>query len=442
MALIDNFVTSNEPKIYRDNDYDFLMSNLKDIQNEDHSNRVMEEQFKTITENISVNYARPKTLKRKPIYDWDTKNKSFLDLYNDLYNLGVKNNKFFLRLYDRDLKGINPFQPNLPIELQLKIAIECKINPYYFLREVSRIPVDGLPIEIGGGSQYIMDRNNIAAWYLLLNGIDIYRSKPRQCGKTQDSLAFLNYAYHFGTQSSNILNFNKKAPDAQMNLGRLKVQRDMLPLYLQMRLGFSDDGKIVKEVDNVKTMWNPITKNKIYCMASATGKDAANQLGRGFTSALQFFDEFDFTPWNTTILTSAGPAYVTAHMNAIKAGALSARIFSSTPGDLDSRDGATATAMVKKMLVWKDEYLDMDINKFKSILDNKLLYNGIVFIEHYWKQLKKTMDWYELQCRALNYDQTAIAREIDLKRIRGNSNSPFSQKDLYFLEHNVKEPYS
>ena len=109
---------------------------------------------------------------KKPIYDFSTKNKSFVELYNDLYNAGIKNNKFFLRLYDPDLKGIDPYQKILPMDLQLKIIYECIINPWYFLREVCRIPEDGAPIEIGGGTQYRIDRNNLAAWYLFLNGID------------------------------------------------------------------------------------------------------------------------------------------------------------------------------------------------------------------------------------------------------------------------------
>ena len=36
-------------------------------------------------------------------YDWKTKNKSFLSLFKDLKALGIKNNKFFLTIYDRDL---------------------------------------------------------------------------------------------------------------------------------------------------------------------------------------------------------------------------------------------------------------------------------------------------------------------------------------------------
>lgn len=48
---------------------------------------------------------------KKKHYDWRTKNKSFLDLYQDLYKLGVKNNKFFLRIFDTGLIGVDPYSP-------------------------------------------------------------------------------------------------------------------------------------------------------------------------------------------------------------------------------------------------------------------------------------------------------------------------------------------
>ena len=434
MAIIDNF--SSEVTVYSDKENDYaLLSN----QNSDNGriNDILEQEYVNISKNLIIDHSKPRSIRRKPIPDWDTSNKSFLDLYNDLYKLGVKNNKFFLRLYDAELKGINPYQKNLPLEIKIKIFVECVINPWYFLREVCRIPEDGKPIEVGGGTQYRIDRNNLASWYLLLNGIDVYKSKPRQCGKTQDALAFIDYTYHFGTQSTTMSFFNKKTEDAQMNLSRLKAQRDMLPDYLQMRVAFFDDNAI-KETDNVKSMKNPINNNKISCMPRATGKESAMSIGRGFTTAIQYFDEFDFTPWNTEIIDASVFAYNTAHENAIKNKSISARIFTSTPGDLDTRDGANATAFVKKMLVWKDEYLDKDINQLKSIIYSKS-YNGIVFVEHSWKQLKKDMAWYEKACQSVGFKQEVIAREIELKRIRGTSRSPFSAADLYFLSHNVKE---
>ena len=151
-------------------------------------------------------------------YDWTTKNKSFISLFKDLKALGIKNNKFFLTIFDRELIGIDPYDPILPLDMKLKIILECKRNPWYWLREVCRIPMDGKPIAIGGGSQFLIDRNSCASWYLFLNCIDHYVSKPRQCGKTQNAIAEIDWAFHFGSMSSNFTFANKDGANNKMNL--------------------------------------------------------------------------------------------------------------------------------------------------------------------------------------------------------------------------------
>lgn len=269
--------------------------------------------------------------KKKPIYDFKTKNRSFINLYKDLKKLGVKNNKFFLTLYDTDLQLIDPYAVGLPKDYQLKVFLECLVNPWYFLREVLHIPADGMPIEIGGGVKYRIDRNNVAAWYCYLNGIDHYQSKPRQQGKTQDAVAKFLYAYLFGTMSSQMLFFNKDQDQANMNLYRLKCQRDMLPGYLQMRTLELEGGKIDKGIENTKSIRNPVTGNTITTMGKATSKETAMKLGRGATSPLQYLDEFDFIPYQTEIMNAAAFAYSTASKNAATNGGLYSRVLSSTP---------------------------------------------------------------------------------------------------------------
>lgn len=272
-----------------------------------------------------------KRVSKKKFYDFKTKNKSFLELYQDLYKLGVKNNKFFLRLYDTDLQGVDPYSPVLPKEMQIKIFIECLINPWYWLREIVRIPVDGLPIEVGGGVQFRINRGTVASWYLFLNGIDQYLELPRQQGKTQCCLTEFNYAYHFGNMSSTTLFFNKDQDQANVNLYRLKCQRDMMPSWLQMRAVINDSGKYDRGIDNTKSIRNPVNSNSIMTMGKATSKESAMKLGRGATAALQYYDEFDFLPWQTEIMNAASFAYSTAAANAAKNGSLYSRVLSSTP---------------------------------------------------------------------------------------------------------------
>jgi hypothetical protein len=383
--------------------------------------------------------AKKMLTQRKAIPDWKTTNKSFIKLYNTLNKLGIKNNKFFLKLYDRDLIGVDIYNPLLPQDMQLKVILECIVNPWYFLREVCRIPVDGKPIEPGGGSEFIADRNNIASWYCFLNGIDHYDSKSRQLGKTQNAVAQINYAFHFGAMSATMLFFSKDFPLAKQNLYRLKCQRDMLPKWMQMRLSFKDDGTIDKGQDNITTMRNPITNNVIKVMPKATSQDAAVKLGRGETSSFYWNDEYDFTPFNNEIMDAAAFAYSTARDNARTNKSLYGRILTSTPGYLNTQSGKDAEKRIQRMLQWDDHFYDEPINKIHSLLaSNKC--NGFMYIEHSWRQLGKSLEWYQGQCKLVDYDGDKILREIELQRIQGNELSPFKKQSLVFITQNKKTP--
>ena len=403
-----------------------------------------------MNQELADNYAKLKhaamQLHDKKSYQWNTKNKSFIDLHKDLKTLGIKNNKFFLALYDTVLDGVDPFIPNLPLELQARVIREVIRNPWYFLREICRIPMDGKPIVPGGGSPFLIDRNSLATWYLFLNGIDTYASKPRQCGKTQDAIAKINYAYNFGSLSATITLANKDLNLNKMNLARLKAQRDMLPTFLQAKNIFDVASlKILKETSNVTSMKNPVTSNSIILLPTANSEAKADGLGRGYTSSIQLWDEFDWTPYNTKIIDCSVFAFNTASANAKTNKSLYGRLFTSTPGNIDSRDGQSAEEFIngntetgaRGMLKWTDSMFDMDIRKLYNVVHSAKSYNGIVFVEHTWKQLKKSYEWYEKACEGVRYNPEVIAREINLQRLRGTSKSPFKRTDIMYLINNV-----
>lgn len=96
------------------------------------------------------------------IYDIKTSNKSFLKIASELRKRGVKNNKFMLTLYDESLVGVNPHSKDLTQQQKAAIFKECSINKWYYLREVIRIPVDG----VAGGIQYKANLGNMTLSYL------------------------------------------------------------------------------------------------------------------------------------------------------------------------------------------------------------------------------------------------------------------------------------
>jgi len=214
---------------------------------------------------------------RKFIYDINTKNISFVQTAVDLKKLGIKNNMFFLKLYDRSLVGVDPHSPNLTEDQVIRIVNECVINPWYFLRECARIPDQGNP----AGVPYLLNRANLASAWCFFNGIDNYEVIPRQIGKTQSTIAHIDWAYLFGTTNSEIMFLNMQQEKAIENLERLKAQRDILPKYLQFKIVFDDDGKLVEGIDNVRTLKNASNGNKIVTKSSARSVESAEKIGRG-----------------------------------------------------------------------------------------------------------------------------------------------------------------
>lgn len=368
----------------------------------------------------------------KVFYDWETKNISFLQVSEDLRRLGIKNNMFFLRLYDRGLQGVDPHSSLISEEMAFRIMTECSRNPWYYLREVCRIPDQGND----KGIPYKLNRANLAATWCFVNNIDHYLTIPRQVGKTQSIIANLTRAYLFGTSNSQMAFFATDAALASENLERLKAQRSLLPKYLQLNQSCVVDevlGTKDKEIDNVQKIYNPLTKNSIVCKGKATSLENGRKLGRGNTLPITYIDEVEFVNYVDEIVKSAGPAFSTAAANAERNKAAYCRIFSSTPGDLDSQSGRAAATILENTYRWTEQFYDIGPVKAKEMIEASSD-NGIVYIEYSYKQLGLDDKWFRKMCKLVENDPVAIKRELLLHRIRGSKDSPFDEEDLMAIQ--------
>lgn len=266
--------------------------------------------------------------------DTTTRNVSFLQTASDLQKIGIKNNLFMLKLYNRDLVGVDPYDPALSKNQMANILVECMMNPYYYLREVARIPEQGGGVGVGSGSPFILHRGNLAMTFCFLHCIDCYLLLPRQCFKTHSTIALLEWAYLFGTTNSQFNFLNKQQSDSDANLAKFKSHKAVLPIWMQQKYNFIEvDGevKINKGTDNVRTIKNPVTQNWIESKPSARTEEAADGIGRGNTSNLQWYDEFEFIPFVGTVMMASGPAYVRAAETANRNNAIHCRIITTTP---------------------------------------------------------------------------------------------------------------
>ncbi len=370
-------------------------------------------------------------------YDTGTSNKSFLQVAKDLKSLGIHNYYFMLEIYDYSLVNIDPYAENLTRDQISRIMTECTRNPWYYLREICRVPDQG-----GVGIPFKANRGNIAQTWLTLHGIDSWLCLPRQQGKTISFLCLLAWAYSFGTNNSTFIFVNKDSGNAKENLQRLKDIIDCLPEFLRFEQIMEEDEngkvKLVKAARNATSMKHPITKNRIIIKPKATSYESALSLARGLTSNILHFDEPEFTPYIKTIIENSVSTFETAARNAKKNGAMYCRAFSCTPGDLDTSMGQEAQEVLSHTTKWSEHMYDMRYDSLNDDKNELLQYvknnggNGIVYIEYSYKQLGLTDEWLRNMYNKIQ-NPIVVKREILLQRIRGSSDSPFDQEDIEYL---------
>lgn len=113
--------------------------------------------------------------------NYDTANISFLRVAMVLRTMGVKNWAFPLAMLQRDLIKYDPHNlTDNSLELRERISLECQSNPWYYFREVARMPATG-----SGGVSFKANRANIAMIWSFFNNIHYIAIQPRQTGKAQ-----------------------------------------------------------------------------------------------------------------------------------------------------------------------------------------------------------------------------------------------------------------
>lgn len=361
----------------------------------------------------------------------NTSNVSFLKMYRNLSVLGIKNNDFFLALYDDRLEDVDPWDEDLSLEEQIMVFNECKNNYWYFIREVVRLPVPGS--DIGTGKQYELHRGNLAMSWCFMNNLNFFGELPRQNGKSVAVDLMLLWLYNFGTSNSSMLIMNKDHAEAKNNLKRIREFRDALPSYLQFNTRFNDNGVELKLPQNKEDAFNPKNRNQLITKPCATSKDKADQLGRGMTQPVQWFDEFGFLKYNMIIYESASPAALQASIEAEKLGKPHCKMITTTPGDMATEYGTDAYNFKNKCLLFREEYYDWDIDDVKELLRLNSD-NGFFNIVFSWKQLGRTNAYYDQCWQELGGNYLKIRREVLLHWISVTDDSPFDEKDLDALQ--------
>ena len=367
----------------------------------------------------------------------ETTNQSFVDMHHILRDKGIQNNKFFLVLYDRDLLGVDPRDPNLSLMLKQKITRECIVNYWYFLREVVRIPDQGGSVT--SGARYKLHRGNLAMNFLFTQNYNMYVELPRQHFKTMSALCRYLWVFNFGATNSEIMFIHKNHDGSKENLSRVKRLREALPSYLQMSSIVDAQGKQLKVPNTVETLQHPINYNKIKTLPSARNKALANGLGRGCTMPLHYYDEHAFIMHNKIIYAAATPAYKTASMNAKRNGSPYGILITTTPGDLQTDEGMYSYDIRNAATPWSEMYYDFSTAQLEELRESNT--NSSFFhVKYTYLQLGSGEQYFKEMVVDLNKDWESIRREVLLEWSRTASNCPFKHEDLDIISQFCREP--
>lgn len=313
-------------------------------------------------------------------YDYNTTNKSFLDMYLYLKSINIKNNNFMLIINNKELIGVDPYDPNLSDNLKSKIIKECKENIYYFLREVMRIPEQG-----GGSSRYELNRANCAQLFCFLNNRINWLSAPRFLRKTISTECILVWTDLFCEDNNAKListdNINSKFQ--VNNTNKLKLY---LPNY-------------IKEISN---------QNILDYSSVPTSKENAIIFGMGLKKYnIIHYNEAEYVPFIKDIFESSLTSFLNLKMKnfASNNNSIYGMLFESVYSDDADKNGSLD--IINSCIEWSEDFYD---------IINNIDIEKIIHIEYHYHELGKDENWYEHNCILLNNDEKIINREILLKR--------------------------
>lgn len=377
-------------------------------------------------------------------YDFGCKNESFLITAKELQTLGIKNYYFMLRINNPIVADIDPFKPNITqAEVEL-LMNEYKNNVWTFARTAVRMRTDK------GIVPYGLHRGLAAAIWNFERNQDFCLNEPRQTWKTTGTLAAcVLWAFQL---SSNLKMhfFGKETENTQRNLATLKDDIDLLPEWLQFKRYMDETGKIKKARQASTVLENNLLHNNITIHPKPQSLSHAQGMGRGGSGAILYFDEIEHTPFFGEIMANSAPLFKTASENAAAANKPYCRIMTTTPGNLDTREGMDSLPIIQSMIPWTEKIYDMteeEIENYKSAFREEY-HSGeekksrevinVFYLEYQYFQVRKDYKWVQDQY-ALSGDKSAIRREILLQRIRGSNRSPIDPQDIEALISNMKK---
>lgn len=352
----------------------------------------------------------------RAIVDTKTTNTSFLRQAQVYQQMGIRNHAFLLALLQPELQGVDPHSPDLTLEQKQMIGMECRYNPWYFFREVVRIPPQAGPTPV----PFKANRGNIALIWSFFNNVDCALIQPRQTGKSVSTDCLMINLTYISASNTKINMITKDDSLRKANVERLKIIRDLLPKYLITVTS--------RDADNQNELTCKALNNSYNTGVAQNSESSANNLGRGLTAPVTQFDEGPFINFIGVSLPAALAAGTAARDEAEKHGRPYGNIFTTTAGKKDDRDGRFMYDMIHGGAVWNEKFFDC---KNKKELKEVVRLNGtgrkaLLNITMSHRQLGYTDEW--LYNAIANANATGEAADRDFLNIwtSGTQRSPLT----------------
>lgn len=363
--------------------------------------------------------------------DMTTKNESFIRLSLIYKKMGIKNHAFPLALVNQNLRGLDPFAPDLTQQEVLMITMECFQNPWYYFREVARAPAgsgqDAVPV--------LANRANIALWWSFFNHILFLLIQPRQTGKSFSTDTLMIYLMLIKCRDTgiNLLTANEKL--RRENVDRIKKIMAALPNFLQLR------GK--DDANNGEEITINALGNRYATHVPAPSEKLAHNKGRGFTTPVVHIDEPPFQRYIEFAVKAMLAAMGAARERAAEAGAPYGVIMTTTAGMKDDPDGKWVyQTFVQDSAPWSERFLDCkDAEELewmvrKSSPGDKFQINGT--FDH--RMLGKDDAWLARKIEEAVQEGEAAERDYLNIWTSGNERSPFTPEITERISSNKFEP--
>lgn len=360
-----------------------------------------------------------------------TSNPSWLRLSAVYQEMGIKNNCFHLVLHNPYLENVNPFREDLTKDEIIAIVKECIENPWYFFREIARVPAPGSP----DSSPLLANRGNISTIWLYLNHVTVLLIQIRQTGKSVTIQCILKYILGVAGMNLDIHLLTKDSDLRAKTVDAIKNMMTDLPYYLKI--------KTKKDINNTEKITIKELGNTLYTSVAQASPKSALNLARGLSPSTNWIDEIAYINNIDISLSPLLAASSAARDTAERNNTFYGNIFTTTPGYLSSKSGRFGYRIYQDCCRWDEHFLDAkNREELYTIIKNNSPSGKVqVLCEFNHRQLGKTDEWLrEKIAEAMSSGDDADA-DFLLKWPKGSEASPISKEDLERIENSIiREP--